>query len=150
MPKLPYAHDVDYWKTGTKRTPAQWIDLAVAQIRDHGGTSIVQASGEQEGHEAYMIGFTLSDDQYKIIWPVLPIRWEGEKDRVAARRQAATTLYHDVKARCVSAARYGNRQGFFQYRMLPNGQSVAELADGELTAALPALMRGGRPQLESQ
>ena len=98
MPDLPFAHDVDYWKTGTKRTPAQWIDLAVAQIRDHGGTSIVQASGEQEGHEAYMIGFYLSEDHYKIVWPVLPVRWNAEKDRVAARRQAATTLYHDVKA----------------------------------------------------
>ena len=142
--KLPYAHDVDYWKTGSKRSTAQWVALAIEQIRQHGGTNIISAEGEQNGEEAFMLGFELAGDRHKIVWPVLPVRYDA--DKVAARRQAATTLYHDVKAKCVAATRYGVDFGFFPCRVLPNGQTVSELATPDLMDVVPTLMR---PQLEA-
>ena len=148
--KLPYAHEVDYWKTGTTRSPAQWIELAIQQIRGHGGTNIVQATGDQDGREAFMLAFALKGSTYKIVWPVLPVWNASEKDRASARRQAATTLYHDIKARCVSATRYGDRFGFFQFKLLPNGQTIGQLADPDLLEHLPTLMTAApkQPQLE--
>ena len=101
-----YANDVDYWKTGESRTVNQWLELTVSQIRQHGGKDIVQATGEQDGRKAFALEFTLHDQRYKIVWPVLPLphRLNTDDNRRAAERQAATTLYHDVKARCVAAA----------------------------------------------
>lgn len=141
MMKLPYAHEVDYWKTGSKRSPAQWIDLAIEQIRQHGGTNILNAAGDHDGREAYMLGFELAGERYKIVWLVLPTWGSSETDNRSARRQAATSLYHDVKSKCVAAKRYGDQFGFFQYRVLPNGQSINELADPDLMEAVPMLMR---------
>jgi hypothetical protein len=46
-----------------------------------------------------MLEFDLGGERYKVVWPVLPTK--TGKDR-AARVQAATALYHDVKARCVT------------------------------------------------
>ncbi len=140
--KLPYAEDVDYWRSGTKRTPAQWIELTISQIRDHGGKNIVNATGEIDGREGFMVQFSLDGDRYKIIWPVLPTRNNYQDSASAARRQGATTLYHDVKARLVTAARYGNEFAFFQFRELPDGRTVGELAAPELTDSLPQLLRG--------
>ena len=147
--KLPYANDVDYWRTGTTRTPAQWIELAIGQIRSHGGSNIFQAIGEQDGREAFMLQFDMKGSRYKIVWPVLPVFSTTESNTSAARRQAATTLYHDVKARCVAATRYGDRFGFFQFKLLPNGQTVGQLSDPDLLEHLPAIMSAPQlPQIE--
>ena len=144
-----FAHEVDYWKTGSKRSPAQWIELTIKQIRDHGGTNVFQAVGEQGKREAFLIQFTLGGEQYKIVWPVLPLPnyMDSEANKRAARVQAATTLYHDVKSRCVAAARYGNAIGFFQFKMLPDGRTVQQIATHELLAGLPAIMAGQPPRL---
>lgn len=145
---MPYADEVDYWKTGSKRSPAQWIELARKQLVDHGATNIVSAEGEASGREAYMLQFEIQGATYKIVWPVLDLPWnlkEKETNRRAARVQAATTLYHDVKACCVKAARYGHRTGFFQFRLLPDGRSVQQLGDAELLDGLPEAMQVGLP-----
>ena len=41
----------------------------------------------------------MSGKEFRIEWPILPVK--NEKDRTAARRQAATFIYHDVKAACM-------------------------------------------------
>lgn len=150
-PKPIFATDVDYWKTGGSRTPDQWLDLAESQIRQHGGKDMVRAIGEQGGRKAYLIEFTLNGQRYKIVWPVLPLpRFKDTDDnRRAAERQAATSLFHDVKARCVAASRYGPEFGFFQFAKLPDGRTVQQASLPELEQGLPELMKGPeRPLLQ--
>ena len=121
----------------------EWLALAVSQLRSHGASQVVQAVGEGEGgREAYLLEFTLHDQRYKVVWPVLPLAasYRTDKNQEAARRQAATSLYHDVKARCVTAARYGSEMGFFQFRQLPDGRTVQEMTAVELMEGLPRMM----------
>lgn len=87
-----------------------------------------------------MLGFEIEDDRYKVIWPVLPSKSGNEQ---AARRQAATMLYHDIKAKCLTAKVMGARSAFFSYLMLPDGRVAAQLADPDLRAeAFPPLLTG--------
>ncbi len=57
--------------------------------------------GTQDGRGAFIVAFELDGTPFKIVWPVLPTRGDNER---AARVQAATFLYHDCKARVLSAA----------------------------------------------
>ena len=80
----------------------------------------------------------LGGEPFKITWPVLPTRHGSQK---AAQIQAATMLYHDIKARCVSAKVLGGRAAFLTYLQLPDGRNASEAASTELVAALPAMLR---------
>ena len=91
-----------------------------------------------------MLAFEIEGERYKVVWPVLVTQSGNEK---AARIQAATMLYHDVKAKCISAAVLGVRSAFFSYLMLPDGRSAAELATPELDEMLPNLF--SIPQLNA-
>lgn len=134
MQKLPYAEDINYWQTGQTAADT-WIDKAKKEIKSAGGKVIGDVFGNDAltGRSAFMIQFSFGQDAFKLVWPVLPSRSGKER---AARIQAATMLYHDVKARCVSAKVIGNRAAFFTYILLPDGQSAASV---ELTEVLPAL-----------
>ena len=90
----------------------------------------------QAGRSAFMLAFKIDDEQFKVVWPVLPSKSGNER---AARIQAATMLYHDVKARCVSAKVLGPRAAFFNYLVLPDGRTTVEAASPELVDMLPAL-----------
>lgn len=140
MQKLPYAEDINYWQTG-KSAPDTWIDAAVKEIRSIGGKIIGWAFGMDNtiGRSAYMLEFELGDERFKIIWPVLPTR--SGKNEASARIQAATMLFHDVKARCITAKVLGKRVAFFSYIMLPDGRTAANVATPELTNQLPDLFR---------
>ena len=144
QPKPVFANDVDYWKTGQSRTVAQWTELTLSQLRQHGAKDIVHASGESDGRHAFMFEFTLAGERFKIVWPVLPLPGHMRKpdNERAAQVQAITTLYHDVKARCVAAGRYGAPFGFFQFLKLPDGRTLQQCSLPELTAGLPEVMRG--------
>ena len=85
-----------------------------------------------------MIAFEISGDRFKIVWPVLKSRSGNEK---AARRQAATFIYHDVKAKCLSATVLGARSAFFSYLLLPDGRTVSEASDSEVIRLLPSIVR---------
>lgn len=145
MSDLPFAENVNYWKTG-KSSPDIWIDRAKAQIVKLGGIILVEGFGKEgvNGRAAYMLSFEIVDDCFKVIWPVLPSKSENER---AARIQAATLLYHDVKAKCISAAVLGSRTAFLSYLILPNGRTAAEITVSELARMLPGFMLS-RPQLE--
>jgi hypothetical protein len=138
---LPYADEVNYWKTGTT-APDTWIDNAKKEIRGAGGRVLSEAFGRDEGgRAAYMLEFTFGPERFRAVWPVLPTR--KPTDERAARIQAATMLFHDIKAKCVSAKVHGARAAFFQYLALPDGRTAAQLAAPELSAAYPKLLTSG-------
>lgn len=139
--KVVYAEDLNYWKTG-QAGPDAWIDKARREIALAGGKVISEAFGrDQDGRAAYMLAFSFGAEQFKAVWPVLPTR--KASDERAARIQAATMLYHDIKAKCVSAKVHGARAAFFQYLLLPDGRTAPQAAGAELTVLWPKLLTGG-------
>jgi len=135
-----YAEDLNYWQT-SKSSPDTWIDRAKQQIEDIGGTVLAEGYGSQDRRSAYMLAFELGGERFKIVWPVLSSRTGKPR---AARVQAATMLYRDVKARCVSSQVLGARTAFFAFLMLPSGQTLHQMNTKGLLDVLPQL---NRPQL---
>lgn len=134
-----YAEDVNYWKTGTSSADT-WIDKAKAEIKTAGGKVLNEAFGSMDGRAAFMLEFTFGADRFRAVWPVLPSKTKAER---AARIQAATMLYHDVKAKCVGAKVHGVRAAFFQYAVLPDGRTAAQVAVPELLEMYPKMLTGG-------
>ena len=134
-----YAEDVgNYWKTSEK-APDTWIDDTQELIKAIGGTIIGYAFGSEPeaGREAYMLTFHIEEHSYRIVWPVLPTR-SGSK--VAARRQAATFIFHDVKAKVSSAKVLGIRAAFFSYMMLPDGRTTTQATVEEIESGIPTIV----------
>lgn len=139
MPEV-YAEDVNYWKSG-QSSPDTWIDRARKEIRTAGGKVLNEAFGRDEmGRAAFLLEFSFNDERFRAVWPVLKSRAGNEK---AARIQAATCLYHDVKARCVSAKVLGTRAAFFNYLLLSDGRTAAQLAAPELVNLYPRMLTAG-------
>ena len=137
---MMYAEEVGhYWKTSS-RSPDGWIDKAQRQIEEVGGKILAEGYGsDHTGHAAFMLGFEMDGERFKLVWPVL----ESKTGNVAAaRRQAATMLYHDVKAKAMTARVLGFKTAFFSYLMLPGGQTAAEASTPELVDAFPKLISG--------
>lgn len=130
---LIYANDINYWKTGSG-SPDNWIEKAKKQIEQLGGNVIAEAFGSESGRSAFMLGFEIGGEKFKAIWPVL--KPKNEKDYIAAKRQAATMLYHDIKAKCVAATVKGPRAAFFEYLMLPDGRTAAQVSNEEIPIML--------------
>lgn len=141
-----YAEDVNYWKT-SKSSPDAWIDKTKRQIEQLGGKILLEGFGSEPatGRAAFMLVFEIGGDKFKAVWPVLPSKSSSER---AAKVQAATMLYHDVKAKCISAAVLGARAAFFSFLMLPDGRTAAEASVPELVQAIPALLSPAMPQLK--
>jgi hypothetical protein len=133
-----YAEDVgNYWKTG-QSAPDTWIDKAKGEIKAAGGKTLSEAYGSDgTGRSAYMLEFAFAEERFRVVWPVLKSRANNER---AARIQAATMLYHDVKARCVSAKVLSIRVAFFSYLLLPDGRTAAQVAAPDITALYPKLL----------
>ncbi len=125
---LPFAEDVNYWKTG-KSSPDTLVSKAVEIIRKLGGTNIAEAFGSYDGRAAFIVQFNFGEERFRIAWPCLPQRKADER---AARIQAATFLFYDVKAKALSAAILGPRAVFIGSLLLPSGKTVTE-------SALPAI-----------
>ena len=143
MNEPPYAEDVNYWKTG-KSAPDVWIEKAIREIASAGGEVRGEGFGREAstGRAAFMLSFDLGGERFKIVWPVLPTR-RGEE--YSARRQAATILFYDVKARCLSAKVLGARAAFLSFLLLPDGRTAAQLAAPELMEAIPRILAGDDP-----
>ena len=136
--ETPYADEVNYFMTSTI-APDAWIDKAKKEIRTAGGKVLSEAFGRDEsGRGAFLLEFTFGAERFHVYWPILPVRKPA--DERAARIQAATMLYHDIKAKCVSAKVHGPRAAFFQYLALPDGRTAAQLAAPELSAAYPRML----------
>lgn len=141
------AEDVNYWKTGTS-SPDTWIGKAKNEIVTLGGVIHVELFGaDAEGRAMYALEFTLRGERYRIRWPVLPCRATGLANERAARIQAATALYHDVKARCVAAKWHGARAAFLTFLLLPDGRTAAEATTPELAQAYPRLLDAPREEV---
>lgn len=136
----PYAEDVNYWKSG-QSSPDTWIEKAKAEIKAAGRRFIGEAFGsEAGGRSAFMLEFEFSNERFRAVWPVLPTRTKTAAAERAARIQAATMLYHDVKARCVSAKVLGARSAFFSFLLLPDGRTAAQAAAPEVAQLFPKLL----------
>lgn len=134
---LPYAEDVGhYWQT-SQSSPDVWIDRAKRIIQDLSGEIMADAYGSSAGRAAFMLSFKIKGQAYKVIWPVLP---SATGKDAAAKRQAATMLYHDVKAKAMTASVLGVEVAFFSYMMLSDGRVSSELARPELADAFPKLL----------
>lgn len=136
MNKL-YAEDINYWKTG-QSSPDTWMDKAKTQIEKIGGMIVADGYGNEPmtGRSAYMLTFEIAGDDFMVIWPVLASKTENTR---AAKIQAATMLYHDVKAKCISSYVLGSRSAFFSYLLLSSGQVASSLAGYELDEMTPAM-----------
>jgi len=140
MAELPFGEDINYWKTGSS-SPEVWIAKARKLIVDFGGKILMEAFGmDESGKAAFMLAFEIGGDRFKMAWPVLPSKTKNER---AARIQSATMIYHDVKAKCVSAAVLGARTAFFSYLMLPDGRTAAQVATPEIAQTIPGLLLSG-------
>lgn len=136
-PKQVYAEDLNFWQTGEKRAPDRWIEFAKEQIKGLGGHVFAEAFGADEGRAAYVLGFEIAGDRFKVVWPVVKSRCGNV---AAERRQAATTLYHVVKAKCLEAVIRGPRVAFAGDWLLPSGRTVGEMSSEELMHALPLML----------
>jgi hypothetical protein len=139
--ELPYAEDVGhYWETSYS-SPEQWIEKTRRLIESLNGMVMAEGFGAVEDKAAYMMAFKIGEDSFKVVWPVLPSR-SGKA--MAARRQAATLLYHDIKAKAMTASVLGAKVAFFSYMMLPDGRAASELARPELSQAFPLQLKEGK------
>ncbi len=135
--ELPEAEDINYWKSGTSQ-PDKWLEQAVKQIEKLEGKVVMYGFGQdpKTGNKVYMMAFEIQGQAYKVIWPILSTRSGNE---LAAKKQAATMLYHDIKAKCLTATVLGHQQAFFSYMLLPDGRSTSEASFEELAAGIPYL-----------
>ena len=136
-----YAEDVNYYKTGTS-APDTWIEKAKSEIKAAAGKVHGEAFGSEAatGRAAFMLEFEFSGERFRAVWPVLPCRAKSAANERAAKVQAATMLYHDVKARCISAKVLGVRTAFFSYLMLPDGRTAAQVATPEVAQMWPRML----------
>lgn len=137
-PAPVFAEDVNYWRTSTIHHET-WIEKAKREITKIGGKVISEGylSDAAIGSSMFALNFKLGNDSYRAAWPVLKARGG---DQVAAKRQAATLLFHDVKHKCVMAKVKGARAAFVEYLILPSGQTATEATSAELMRALPLLL----------
>ena len=128
------AKSLPYWKTG-RTSPEEWVRKACVEIeRAEGTIDLCLPSAYQHGRMAHVIQFSLNGDSFRLMWPVAE---HEPTDTVAALRQAATMLYHDVKSRCVAARVFGARWAFQAELMLPDGRTAGQLGTPELIEVLP-------------
>ena len=137
-----YAEEVGhYWKT-SQTAPDAWIAKARRQIEQVGGVIMAEAFGrDEDGKAAFMLGFRLNGERFKVVWPVLVSKSGAER---AARVQAATMLYRHVLAACMSAKVLGTKTAFFAHLLLPDGRAASQLATPELVDSYPKMLVGGR------
>jgi hypothetical protein len=136
---MPYAEDVNYWMT-SKMSPDAWLERAKKEIQRVGGKVGGEGfiSDASTGRAAFLLSFSFGDNRYDLKWPVLRSKKGIER---AARVQAATALYHDVKSRCVAAKFHGPHFAFANYLVLPSGQTVNEASSEELAGQLPHALK---------
>lgn len=127
---LPYAEEVNYWKSGTA-SPDSLLDQAQKLVKEVGGTVVQKGIIWQAGRSAVVLVWTVGEDGYRIAWPVLTTK-SGNTDDPAARRQAAAFVLHDVKAKCMVAKVLGARTAFAGNLLLSDNRTVAELTNQDI------------------
>lgn len=135
--KQIYAEDLNFWQTG-RGSPDEWIERAKRQITDLGGRILAEAFGSDgDGRAAYILGFEIAGDRFKTVWPVVRSK---SGNTLAEKRQAATTLYHVVKSKCLEAVVRGPRVAFAADLLLPSGMTFSQASNAELMQAIPLML----------
>lgn len=130
------AEEVDhYYKTST-RSPETWFEMCRNLITKKGGKIIRWANADDSGKEVFIIQFSYGQTQYRMHWNVLPTRGSA----IAARRQAVTALYHDIKAALVRAEWFGFDKAFVAWREIGDGRTMSDVTKEEIGSALPKLL----------
>lgn len=120
---LPFAEDVAYWKTG-RTAPDRKIDQVVAMIDSAGGCVHERGFMQKGQQSAFLVEFSLDGNLFRIVWPVLATK-SGETDMYPARIQAATHIYHHVKATLQAAQILGARMAFAPHLVLEDERTIA-------------------------
>ncbi len=151
MPDLPYAEDTNYWQT-SRSSPDQWLDRAAAQVEKIGGQVLMRGLGTMPdaGESAYILVFEIDGDSFRIVWPVLPTKKVSELKIKSARRQAATFIFYDVKARCLASTILGARTAFFSFILLADGRVASEAKKSEFVEFGSALFGQSPPLIEGE
>lgn len=138
-PKMPYAEDMPYWKT-SRASVDSWLEKVKAEIKKAGGKVISSLYGDDDlGRAGFMIRFQFGEDYFQMSWPVLRPK-SGDKDLLAAKVQAATMMYHSVKARAVEIRVRGARAAFYGDLLLTDGRTASEVSEEVFLGSLPALL----------
>lgn len=138
--QLPFAEEVSYWRSGSS-SPEKWLEGAARLIQKRGGRVLLSASGLDQTTDrlAYCLRFQFQDDVFSVVWPVLNCKRGKPADTETMRkRQAATMLFHDVKAKLMAAEVLGARRAFFAHLVLPDGRTIVDHAQD--VAALPQIL----------
>jgi hypothetical protein len=128
-----WAEEINYWQT-SRTAPDNWLAKAKAEIVRVGGTVVAEGFVSDQAQSTYLLAFTIDGDHFRMAWPVLQPKSGNVK---AARIQAATALYHEVKAACVKAKFLGTRTAFFAFLSLPDGRTAADMPIADVRALLP-------------
>ena len=138
--KLPFGETVPYWQTG-QSSPDTWIEKTKALLLKQGATNISEAFGSADGRGVFILQFSYGDERFRVAWPVLPSKSNNER---ASRIQAATFVYHDCKAKILTASVLGMRGSFIGNLLLPSGATVVEASSALIANELkPVALIGG-------
>lgn len=143
---IVYAEDVNYWKTSSSSADS-WVEKAIREIKSIDGLIMAVASVQIDTRTGFMIHFKVGADEFRIEFAVLPCRKATDENRRAAKVQAATLLYHDIKHKVVMAKIKGARQSFAEHWLLPSGETLAramEQGAGYLASNMPLLLGSGK------
>ena len=132
-----YAENLPSWKT-SRSSVDSWLDKVKNEITKAGGWVLSTMYGDDHlGRAAFMIAFRFDDDTFKMTWPVLRSKSDNLQ---AAKIQAATMMYHSVKARAVEVRVRGARAAFFGDLMLSDGRTASEASQEAFLAELPMML----------
>lgn len=140
----PIPEELRYWKSGTS-TPDVWINKTIRILEEYGAVFHYKAFGKDGDKKAYVMEFSIGGERFKLVWPVLIP--QKEKDMLAAQRQAATMLHHDIKARLMYATVHGTRNAFLPMLLVPDSSgrllAMGEIATPELKDRIPKMLSSG-------
>lgn len=122
--ELPFAKNLSYWKT-SQSDPDKWLDKTEKIINEIGGEVHTRFFGTFNKVSVCIFGFNIGNDNFRMTWPILPV--DTDKEKAAARRQTATLIYHDTKAKINSVKIFGPRIGFANYLITEGGKTVSEI-----------------------
>lgn len=133
-----YAETCNYWKS-SNASPDSVLEKTIGLVEKFGGEVLGSGYGNENmtGRAAYMVRFSVDGESFRVVWPVLP---SETGNTLAARRQAASMMYHDIKAKCVASQVLGARTAFFTWLELPDGRAAFQLSSAELVEEVPRML----------
>lgn len=133
MSRRVFAEDVRYWRTRSTSAD-QALDQAAKLIEGAGGKVMQRGSIMSGASGALALSFSLGDDVFRVVWPILPVRRPFNGCEGVARRQAASFLLAHVKARVSEAEVLGMRTSFLPETVV-DGRTFAEIASESISEA---------------